>query len=429
MLDNISYWLNHPFFLPVISSLLAGGLLGYLLSSLHQQKKSSILRVRNAELQTLLESEQHHYETQISLLQQARESLANEFAQLSQKALKQNNGLFLRLAEQSLKMQSARSSAELESRQQSIEYLLQPMRDTLAETQSKLAAIEQERARSFGALDNQLKQLLGSEVELRSETRNLVNALKKPDVRGRWGELSLRRVAELSGMIEYCDFQEQVDATVEERTVRPDMVVKLPGSREIVVDAKTPLNAYLESMDANSPAAETEALKQHARQVKQRVTELSSKVYWQQFQRTPEFVVMFIPGDQFLSSALEQDGELLERAMQQQVVIATPSSLIALLRAVEFGWRQDRFSDNAEEIREIAESLQKRMGTFIDHLSQLGKSLDSSLSQYNKAIGSLNRNVLPATEKMSNLGISRLKTKSLPQQLDGSARTPTGPED
>lgn len=426
MLQNIFQFLESPLTVPVAIALAIGFLLGFLIAKLGSQKTAESLRVRNAELQTLLQADQQHFEQQLSLLQDAREHLAQEFAQLSQRALKQNNGLFLRLAEQSQKMQTARSKADLENRQQAIEHLLQPMRETLAQTQDKLTELEKNREHAFGSLQQQLKQLAGSESELRLETRNLVNALKRPDVRGRWGEISLKRLAELAGMVEHCDFYEQVSAN-ENAAVRPDMVVKLPGNREIIVDAKTPLDAYLTAIDSDDAESEKAALKRHAQQMRKRVSELSAKSYWQQFSNTPDFVIMFVPGDQFLVAALQNDPALLEQAMQQHIIITTPSSLVALLRAVEFGWRQSRFNDNAEDIRKLGESLQQRLGTFIDHLSQTGKALESSINHYNKAIGSLNRNVVPTSQKMSQMGISELRTKATPSTIDSSVRSPIEP--
>lgn len=414
--------LDHPAFWPALIAASLGLLIGFLLARLQAQNQLQPLRIENARLATLLDADQAHFEEQLALMQDTRHQLGQEFAQLSQRALKQNNGLFLRLAEQSLRMQSARASSELENRQQSIEHLLDPIRDSLKQTEEKLGSIEKERQLAFGALQQQLQQLAGSEVDLRNETRNLVNALRRPDVRGRWGELSLKRLAELSGMVEHCDFDEQVQ-TKGDLQQRPDMLVRLPDHRLLVVDAKTPLDGYLTALDADSPEAETTALKNHARQMGQRVTELARKTYWQQFDESPAFVIMFVPGDQFLSAALQQQPDLLEKAMTQNVVIATPSSLVALLRAVEFGWRQNRFVENASEIRELAESIQHRLGVFTEHLGQLGKSLDASVSHYNKSIGSLNRQVIPASQKMAELGVQGKKSPIMPDEVERAIRT------
>lgn len=414
LVDSSAFW-------PAVLATVLGLFIGYLLATLRSQQRIEPLRIENSRLATLLEADQAHFEEQLNTIQTSRHQLGQEFAELSQRALKQNNGLFLRLAEQSLRMQSARASSDLENRQQSIEHLLDPIRDSLKQTEQKLGDIEKERQHAFGALQQQLHQLAGSEVDLRKETRNLVNALRRPDVRGRWGEISLKRLAELSGMIEHCDFEEQVQTRGDARQ-RPDMVVRLPDHRLLVIDAKTPLDGYLSALDANTPAEEQEALSRHARQMNQRVSELAKKAYWQQFEESPSFVIMFIPGDQFLTAALERQPDLLEKAMAQDVIISTPSSLVALLRAVEFGWRQNRFVDNASEIKTLAESMQHRLGTFTEHLTQLGKSLDTSVSHFNKSVGSLNRQVIPASQKMADLGIQAKKAPQTADTIDQRVR-------
>ncbi|MGV6860022.1 MAG: DNA recombination protein RmuC [bacterium] len=408
-------------------ALVAGGLgllLGYLIASLRSQPTIRELSIDNARLSAKLDGDQRHFEEQLELLQKTRAGLSQEFAQLSQRALRNNNGLFLRLAEQSLKIQSARSVADLEQRQQSIEHLLTPIRETLEKTQHQLHQIEKEREHSFGALSEQLKLLAGSEQALRSETRNLVHALKRPDTRGRWGEMSLKRLAELAGMIEHCDFQEQVQQNGATQTLRPDMVVKLPDARQLIVDAKAPLDAYLAAIDADTEEEEKHQLQRHARQLRQRFMELAKKQYWAQFEQTPDFVIMFVPGDSFLNSALQQDPSLLEDAMQSRVILATPSSLVALLRAVAFGWRQQQFSRNAEIIRDLGQTLVHRISTLTEHLGRLGKSLNSSVEHYNKTVGSMERQVLPAAEKMSELGIETSKHPKPGEPVEKAARQP-----
>ncbi len=411
----------------VQTALLAGAiglLLGYLIASLRSQSTVRQLSIDNARLSAEQESDQRHFQEQIELLQQTRQGLSQEFAQLSQRALRNNNGLFLRLAEQSLKMQAARSNADLEQRQQSIEHLLSPIRETLEQTRQQLHHIEKERQHSFGALSEQLKSLVSSEEALRSETRNLVHALKRPDTRGRWGEMSLKRLAELAGMIEHCDFSEQVQTGSDDKRLRPDMIVKLPDARQLIVDAKAPLDAYLAAIDAADEREEKQQLQRHAKQLRQRFTELSRKQYWAQFDNTPDFVIMYVPGDQFLNSALQQDPSLLEDAMQSRIILATPSSLVALLRAVAFGWRQQQFSRNAETIRELGQTLYTRISTLTEHLERLGKALNNSVEHYNKTLGSLERQVLPAAEKMAELGIEASKTPQHPDAVEKSAREP-----
>jgi DNA recombination protein RmuC len=255
-----------------------------------------------------------------------------------------------------------------------------------------------------------------------------VQALRRPEVRGQWGELTLRRLAELAGMVEHCDFFEQQQVSGEEGQLRPDMIVRMPDSRDIVVDAKTPLDGYLSAVEANDDATRDSELLRHARKVRERVRELSGKAYWSQFSHAPDFVVMFIPGDQFLSAALDKDKALLEDALRQKVILATPTSLVALLRAVAYGWRQEVLAENADKIRELGEELYNRLATFGQYLGKLGNSLNSSVNHYNKAISSFDARVIPGARKFSEMGISTKKELDTPDQIDRIARTVTASE-
>ena len=258
---------------------------------------------------------------------------------------------------------------------------------------------------------------------LHGETRNLVKALSRPEVRGQWGEMTLKRLAELAGMVEHCDFYEQEHTQTESGALRPDMIVRMPGGREIIVDVKTPLDAYLRAIEATDDETRTRELQHHTRNVKNRVQELSTKAYWSQFKNTPDFVVLFIPGDQFLSSALEHEPELLESAMQKKVILATPTSLVALLRAVAYGWRQESLTENAEHIRQVGEDLYQRLATFAEHLGKVGRSLNQSVQHYNKAAGSFDSRILPSARKFDEMGISSKKTVQSPEQIESSSRS------
>jgi DNA recombination protein RmuC len=273
-------------------------------------------------------------------------------------------------------------------------------------------------------LTQHLKLMAETQVHLQSETRNLVQALRRPEVRGQWGELTLRRLAELAGMLEYCDFYEQEHRATVDGAMRPDLILRMPGRREIVVDAKTPLDAYLTAMDATDDQQRTQCLKRHARGVRNRVKELAAKKYWTQFEYSPDFVVLFIPGDQFLSCALEHDHSLLEDALRDKVILATPTSIIALLRIIAYGWRQQAVTENAERIQTLGDELYKRVKTFTEHLEDLGKTLSNSVDHYNKAVGSLERQVLPGARKFTELGIHAAKQLDELEEVDKIVRLP-----
>jgi DNA recombination protein RmuC len=264
---------------------------------------------------------------------------------------------------------------------------------------------------------------------LQAETRNLVNALRRPQVRGQWGELTLRRVAELAGMVEHCDFIEQATIGAGENSIRPDMIVRLPDRGELVVDVKTPLDAYLEAMEATTEADRRSAIQRHARNVADRVRELAAKAYWAQFPASPEFVILFIPGDQFLSAALGENPGLLEEALRNKVVLATPSSLVALLKAIAYGWRQLSLERNAEEIRRLGQELYERLTPFMAHLGRLGRQLESGVRAYNDAVGSLERKVLPGARRLTELGIRGRQELEAPAEIETAPRGLGTPED
>ena len=302
------------------------------------------------------------------------------------------------------------SQADLKLQQTSIEALVKPINDALEKSREQVREIEKERKHDQGALTQQLASVAQGQMHLQQETGRLVNALRKPQVRGRWGELTLRRTVELAGMEKHCDFEEQArtDEGTDQR-LRPDLTVHLPNRRRVVVDAKTPLDAYLSALEKSDEEEHRQCLTRHAQQLASHVRNLASKAYWKQFEDTLDFVVMFIPGEQFLTAALEYAPTLQEDALNNRVILATPSTLVALLRAIAYGWRQKSLEENAQEIRHLGEELYMRTARFIEHLAKVGKHLDGSISAYNAAVGSLERSLLPGARKFAELGIQKKK--------------------
>ncbi|MBT8117443.1 MAG: DNA recombination protein RmuC [Gammaproteobacteria bacterium] len=356
-------------------------------------------------------------------MQQLNSQLKDSFNALAANALQSNNAQFLRLARENLEQFHIKAEGELEKREKAVENLVKPIREALDKTESQVRKMENERQQAHGALTRHLETMAESHRLLQNETRNLVQALRRPEVRGQWGELTLKRLAELAGMVEHCDFIEQESQQTGQGTQRPDMVIRMPDRREIVVDAKTPLDAYLSAVESTDDEQRKHHLIRHARNVRARIRELSAKAYWQQMKYSPEFVVLFIPGDQFLSAALEIDHTLIEDALTQNVILATPTSLVALLRAVAYGWRQEVLAENADTIREIGQEMFVRLTTFAEHLAKLGRSLDSSVAAYNKAVASYDSRVLPGARKFTELGISTKKEPPKVEQVEHMART------
>jgi len=357
-----------------------------------------------ARMNTLLEQERVQTAEKLALLDKAKQDFADAFKALASDALSTNNESFLKLANSTLEKFQETAKGDLEKRQQAIGSLVEPVKTSLGKVEVHIQELEKARAGAYAGLSEQLKSLVQSEKDLRGETANLVKALRSPNVRGRWGEMQLRRVVELAGMIDHCDFQEQASETTEEGRLRPDLIVRLPGGVQIIVDAKTPLSAYLEAIEA--PDEETRKLKlqEHSRQVQTHITSLSRKAYWEQFQPSPDFVILFLPGEAFYDAAREQAPELIEAAINDRVMIATPMSLITLLRAVAIGWRQEAIAHNAQEISELGKTLYKRLSTLGEHLLRLGKSLDASVKAYNETIGSVESQVLSAARRFNDLG-------------------------
>lgn len=362
----------------------------------------------------------------LSLLDQAEKKLAQAFQALSAEALKSNNRAFLDLATQNLKTFQETARNDLSSRQQAVEGLVKPLRETLDKLAVQQQEMERNRAGAYAGLSEQVRALMAVQQDLRGETGRLVSALRRPEVRGRWGEVQLRRVVEMAGMLARCDFFEQ-ESTADGR--RPDMVVKLPGGKHVVVDSKTPLTAYLEAVEAEHEEARHRALLRFAQHVRQHVQQLAAKTYWDQFQPAPEFVVLFLPGEAFFSAALQEDPELIEYASERKVILATPTTLLALLKAVYFGWRQEALADNARQVSELGAQLYERLAKLGEHWGSVGKNLTQAVKAYNEATGSLESRVLVTARKFEHLQVSpEGKSLGVPPLVEVVPRDVQAPE-
>ncbi len=353
-----------------------------------------------------------------------RDQLQGVFGELARDTLQSNSEIFLQLAGERLARQQQASAQTLQERETAIESLVRPLREALARSEAQIQQLEKERAGAFANLKGELTQLAAGQSLLSRETRNLVTALRRPDVRGQWGELTLRRVVELSGMTEHVDFTEQQHQATAGGAIRPDMIVHMPQQRDIIVDVKTPLEAYLSAVEAQDDEERGRHLTRHAQLVGARIRELAGKQYWAQFEHSPDFVVLFLPGEQFLSAALQENPALIDDALRQNVMLATPTSLAALLKAVEYGWKQSVLADNAAEVRRLGEELYKRLGVFTEHLTKLGRSLNSSVESFNRATGSLEQQVLPAARRFPELGLRSPRELEPLEPIDSLARTP-----
>jgi DNA recombination protein RmuC len=365
-----------------------GGLLGALTALLWRARRESALRVEVETLRARLKTDEVVNVEREQSLELARFQLQGAFGELARHSL------------------------------------VQPIREALAKTETQIQNIERDRIDAFATIRAQMEVLATGQTLLSRETRNLVTALRRPDVRGQWGEITLKRLAELSGMTAHVDFTEQHHQTTESGAIRPDMIVHMPERRDIVVDVKTPLDAYLAAVEAQDDEERSVQLRRHAQIVGARVRELSSKQYWSQFDDSPEFVVLFLPGDQFLTAALQENQGLIDESLRQNVMLATPTSLVALLKAVAYGWKQTVLADNAAEIRRLGEDLYKRLAVFGEHLGKLGKSLGSSVDSFNKAVGSLEQQILPAARRFPELGLRVQRDLEIIEPVDTLTRTP-----
>lgn len=378
------------------------------------------VREENIHLKVREKEQARANEEKLALIGVTQDKLSQAFKALSSEALEKSNASFLLLAKETLGKFQEKAKGDLEKRQESIEHVLKPVKESLNKLDQGMQAIEKERKGEHESLKAQLKMMSDAEKELRKETSTLVKALRKPIVRGRWGEMQLRRVVELAGMVNHCDFYEQ--ETGDSGAIRPDVIVKLPGDKQVIVDAKTPCEAYLDAIETDDQDQKENKMKDHARQVRQHVMALGKKSYWQSFQPTPEFVVLFIPSDNFFSSALEFDPSLIEVGVEQGVIIATPTTLIGLLRAIAYGWKQDKLSRHAEEVSKLGHELYKRITDMGDHWSKVGRSLASSVDAYNKAVGSLETRVLVSARKFKEMGAAARSIEC--DTLEGVDRIP-----
>jgi len=381
---------------------------------------------RVTELEIRLEQERDSADEKAALLRNAERELADAFKALSADALKSNNQAFLDLARQNLASFQEQARGDLAARQQAVATLVKPLAETLDKLNTQQREMEQLRSGAYAGLTEQVKGLLAAQHDLKSETHRLVTALRRPEVRGRWGEVQLRRVVEMAGMLDHCDFFEQ-ETTADGR--RPDMVVRLPGGKSVVLDSKAPVAAYLEAVEAEHEDTRQRALARYAQHVRTHVQQLAAKAYWEQFAPAPEFVVLFLPGEAFFGAALREDPDLIEYASEKKVILATPTTLLALLKAVYYGWRQEALADNARQVSQLGAQLYERLSKLGEHWNSVGKNLGQAVKAYNDATGSLESRVLVTARKFEELQVAA-EGKSLPitQPVELAARILQAPE-
>ena len=409
----------------VIGILIGFGIAYFLLSSAHGKTKQKLARV-----EAKYEAELKAADEKLKLLEEARDNLKDSFKALSADALSKNNESFIKLAEENLKKYQQSAKDDLEKRQQAISKTVEPVRQTLKTFSERVNKIDERRIESEGGIKKELEKLSEMHLRLDQSTNSLVKALRAPQVRGQWGEMHLRRTVEMAGMINYCDFEEQSSVETDEgQRQRPDMLIRLPNERKVVVDSKVPIAAYLDALETDSPESQSERMQAHARHLRTHIKELSTKAYWSQFDNAPEFVVLFIPNEAIFSAALEEDPSLIELGVDNKVILATPTTLIALLKAVAYGWQQEAITREAKEIAALGREIYDRLSVVIGHFVKLGKSIDQSVGNYNKAMNSVDSRLMVTARKFESL--ESASTETLPEinQIEKRPNLPSSETD
>ena len=413
---------------PLVMAAIVGGAIGAAIAWIVARGRGAGETARTAaelaRLTALLEAERRHAQEREALVRQSESQLKDAFRSLSSDALRENAEAFLQVARGTLDEARTASTLDLEGRQRAIAEMLTPLRDALERVDGNLRQVEVARAGAYESLLTQVASLAEVHRELSGRTRTLVDALKSPVVRGRWGEVQLRRVCEMAQMQEHVDFVEQEGVEGKNGALRPDVQVRLPGGKVVIVDAKAPLQAYLDALEAPDDAAKDTLMRQHARQVRDHITRLSSKAYWEQFPQAPEFVVMFLPGETFFSAALHLDPTLIEYGVERRVIPASPTTLIALLRAVSYGWQQEQVSQGAEQVRALGRELYDRLRTFSTHLDDMRRGLEKAVDAYNRSVGSLEQSVLPQARRFRDLGVAPSTELPVLDGVDRALRVP-----
>ena len=383
----------------VVGILLGAVVVYFLISSAHGKTKQQL-----AGVEAKYEAELKAADDKLKLLEEARDSLKDSFKALSADALSKNNESFIKLAEENLKKHQQSAKNDLEKRQQAITKTVEPVSQTLKAFSDRVNKIEERRIESEGGIKKELQKLSEMHLRLDQSTSSLVQALRAPQVRGQWGEMHLRRTVEMAGMINYCDFEEQSSVETEEgQRQRPDMLIRLPNERRVVVDSKVPIAAYLDALETDSIEVQSERMQAHARHLRTHIKDLSTKAYWSQFENAPEFVVLFVPNEAIFSAALEEDPSLIELGVENKVILATPTTLIALLKAVAYGWQQEAITREAKEIASLGKEIYDRLSVVIGHFVKLGKSIDQSVGNYNKAMNSVDSRLMVTARKFESL--------------------------